>query len=107
MKKYLQTLALLQCSLTASAYNFEVDGFCYNTISYTEVEVTYRGNSCTEYHNEYTGAVTIPATVTYNNNTYRVTSIGDEAFYGCWGLTTITIPKRVTSIGSSAFKGCI
>ena len=30
-----------------------------------------------------------------------VTSIGDSAFWGCTGLTSITIPDSVTSIGSS------
>ena len=35
-----------------------------------------------------------------------VTSIGDCAFYNCTGLTSITIPDRVTSIGDSAFRNC-
>ena len=35
-----------------------------------------------------------------------VTSIGDWAFYGCTGLTSIAIPSSVTSIGSAAFSGC-
>ena len=35
-----------------------------------------------------------------------VTSIGEEAFYGCVGLTSVTIPDGVTDIGSDAFCNC-
>ena len=35
-----------------------------------------------------------------------VTSIGDRAFVGCSGLTSIEIPNSVTSIGASAFASC-
>ena len=35
-----------------------------------------------------------------------VASIGDYTFYGCSGLTSITIPSSVTSIGDEAFRGC-
>ena len=35
-----------------------------------------------------------------------VTSIGNQAFYNCYGLTSITIPGSVTSIGDMAFAGC-
>ena len=35
-----------------------------------------------------------------------VTSIGDSAFSGCSGLTSVTIPGFVTSIGNEAFSNC-
>ena len=36
-----------------------------------------------------------------------VTSIGNGAFYSCWGLTSVTIPNSVTSIGDGAFDYCL
>lgn len=35
-----------------------------------------------------------------------VTVIGAQAFWGCTGLTSITIPDAVTTIESGAFEGC-
>ena len=35
-----------------------------------------------------------------------VTAIGAGAFYGCSGLTSVTIGDAVTSIGAGAFSGC-
>ena len=35
-----------------------------------------------------------------------VTSVGDYAFYGCAGLTDVTLPESVASLGAGAFSGC-
>ena len=46
----------------------------------------------------------------YLNNGYDYTSndvIGDRAFLGCSVLTSLTLPAGITSIGDNAFWGCI
>ena len=95
---------MLLCSTVATAHDFEVDGIYYNIISSTDktVAVTYRGVDYQENWDEYRGYVTIPSVVTYNGTLYRVTSIGDYAFYQCYKLESIEIPSCVTSIGNYA-----
>ena len=39
-------------------------------------------------------------------NDYKVTLIGEFAFYGCYSLRSIVIPDSVTSISNSAFRYC-
>ncbi len=48
------------------------------------------------------GAITIPSEIDGKPVTY----IGYNAFYGCTGLTSITIPNSVTYIGHNAFWYC-
>ena len=50
--------------------------------------------------------VIIPKFIEYENEKYKVTSIGEFAFSYCSSLTSITIPNSVTSIGDSAFCDC-
>ena len=54
----------------------------------------------------YEGNIIIPETVVFNELTYRVTSIGKEAFAFCDPLTSITIPDSVKRIGWKAFLDC-
>ena len=54
----------------------------------------------------YVGDIVIPSTVTYNGVPYRVTSIGERAFWACRGMTSIKIPNSVTRIGKEAFANC-
>ena len=95
-KHLLITLLALCVSAVANAY--EIGGIYYD-ISGTTATVT-RGEG------SYSGNVTIPETINYNGSTYSVTEIGENAFLGCSGLTSITIPNSVTEIRYGAFWGC-
>ena len=69
-----------------------------------EVAVTFRGARYNEFSGEYSGEVYIPATVTHGGVTYTVTTIGEDAFYGCSGITALTVPETVDSIVDN-FRG--
>ena len=93
----------------ASAYDFMVDGLCYNyNDDGTSVTITYQRYPSGDYNGyvNLNGELIIPASVTYNDATYSVTGIGYLAFYQCSGLTSVTIPNSVTTIGELAFYGC-
>ena len=78
---------------------FEVGGIWYQVGVNNSVFVS-------KWEMDYKGGIVIPERVISNGKTYNVTGINLLAFYGCSGLTSVTIPNSVTSIGYSAFSGC-
>ena len=107
MKKFFLLLTLLCLSLSARAHDAKVDGIFYNLDAANKTAtVTFKGDNYDSYDNEYSGDVEIPETVTYNGITYSVTSLGDDCFYDCSSLTSITIPNSVMSLGDFCFSRC-
>jgi hypothetical protein len=81
--------------------SFELEEILYTALTDNTVAVTLKA-----YENGYSGDITIPSEVEYQDVTYSVTSIGNNAFYYCSSLTSITIPASVTSIWGAVFQGC-
>ncbi|MBD5545071.1 MAG: leucine-rich repeat protein [Lachnospiraceae bacterium] len=50
--------------------------------------------------------VTIPSTITIDKQKFKVTEIGEKAFYGCKKLKKVTIGKYIVRIRKSAFAKC-
>ena len=50
--------------------------------------------------------ITIPATITVGDTTYKVTSIAKNAFKNNKNITKVTIGKNVKTIGAGAFYNC-
>ena len=98
----------------AKAYDFSYAAngqiIYYKIIDYTNcyVEVTYPGTSSSPWSGftEPTGVMTLVESVICQNKLYYVKRIGEGAFRGCTGLTTVNLPTSVTSIGEGAFRGC-
>ena len=98
-------LIILVSMMGMNAYSYDacIDGIYYNFNGDNAI-VTHQHP--TNSSNDYKGAVVIPSSVHYNSKDYSVTSIDEDAFNMCSGLTSITIPSSVTSIDENAFSGC-
>lgn len=70
------------------------------TVNSNKGTVTYDGST-----SESTN-VKVPATITVDGVTYKVTVVEDGAFKGDTDLKKVTIGKNITEIGDGAFSGC-
>ncbi|MBR4521444.1 MAG: leucine-rich repeat domain-containing protein [Paludibacteraceae bacterium] len=103
MKKLIVFCALL-LSTMIHAEIVKLNGLYYS-LGNTTATVVKDQTTDKSVYSQYT-TVTIPASVTYNNYTYPVTTIGTEAFKNCSNLQSVTLPNSITSINTDAFYYC-
>ena len=72
-------------------YNKETTDGKLSILDLSEAKIVAGGSAYVSYYGDW-----------YTSND----KIGDNAFYGCSGLTSITLPSGVTWIGGYAFDGC-
>ena len=94
------TIFLCMVSVKALAYDCVVNGVYYN------LNMTDKTASVTSSPTKYSGIVHIPEEIEFDDVTYSVTSIGNNAFENSFFMTKVTIGNNVTEIGYQAFRGC-
>ena len=96
-----QVVASGDCGANGNNLTWELTGTSPNytlTISGSGAMANYPYNAMPWY--DYLDTI---KTVIIDNG---VTTIGDNAFFDCRGLTSVTIPNSVITIGSDAFRAC-
>ena len=96
---------LLFCNLTMVAYDALVDGIYYNLDKDSRTaEVTNDGYKTYLYSG--ISNIIIPSTINCDGISYKITSIGEKAFWSCTNILSIEIPSTVEVINDYALSGC-
>ena len=101
LRALFMSLAVL-LAMPVLAEQVMIDGINYELVAKIKKATVIKKSGAS-----YRGEVVIPESVEHQGTTYIVTSIGENAFTYCSGLTSVTIPNSVTSIGEEAFRDCI
>ena len=114
VKLLLFLVILLLVRVDVYAYDFKVNGLCYNKLSDSTVELTWE-----DVDRPYTGDVVVPSYISYSGKRYDIVAIGDYAFMwlyeyreneAVWKvnhkLSSVLLPTTITSIGKYAFESC-
>ena len=108
-------MSMLLAAPAARAYDFSAAAPGGQTLYYRivtgGVEVVYPANTVQPVngwsgYDRPTGALEVPSSVFHGGTTYNVLAISNHAFYGCTGLTAVTVGHGVRAVRNNAFNGC-
>lgn len=110
----IMSILCLLITTHAFAWDFEVDGYCYNKLTESTCALALpTGKGGLSY---YTGDVAIPEYVTYRGVQYAVTKIANCAFSRSQTsgssityndeLLSVTLPATLEEIADNGFRGC-
>ena len=90
------------CEVTsiASEGDINIENIYYILDTYSKTATVTKSSE------SYRGNIVIPGSVNYGGEDYVVKYIGDNAFSGCSGITSIEIPSSIIIIGDNVFSGC-
>ncbi|MCP9512133.1 leucine-rich repeat domain-containing protein [Segatella copri] len=95
-------LVVMMLMMASSAMAEVIDGLRYMLDSDTKTAMLLPKKD-----GKYSGDIVVPEKVKGNDGVeYVVTSLGNECFSYCSGLTSVNIPSSVTSLSYACFKGC-
>ena len=91
-------IAMLWLSISAFAYDFEMNGIFYDIDATAGTAVVTNGDS------PYTGEIVVPDVISIKNRDLMVVSIG-QAFHNST-ITSISIGKNISEIQIGECDGC-
>ena len=94
-------MAMLWLSISAFAYDFEVDGICYDITSFTDLTV-----SASSLSEDTKSELVIPETVEFNGKTLKVTSVGENFAVNNNTIQTVYISNGISIIENNSFRSC-
>lgn len=98
---WLVIIAVLLCSISARAHDFEVDGIRYDITSFTDL--TVRATSISDV---LTGELVVPSKVQFNGKELSVIEVGDDFANSNLSISSLAVNEGVISIGTRAFRDC-
>lgn len=99
MKKIIALVFFAGVTISVKAYDFEVDGIYYDSLSAKTCEVVSGDGYALEN-------IIIPMVVSFAGNDYEVVRIGADAFYNQTAVKSVHIPASLTAICSESFMHC-